>query len=118
MDNWNRRIEKMLLEVMDALLERFESGRSGGFIDTKLDLMTGRDFGAEDLWYKQQNIIFPWIQGRGLEALAGHIAFVQNTELLSGAEKLDRISRIKRLLKEVSGNANEFPQKITNPTGC
>ena len=111
MDNWNRRIEKMLLEVMDALLERFESGRSGGFIDTKLDLMTGRDFGAEDLWYKQQDIIFPWIQGRGLEALAGHIAFVQNTGLLSGEEKLDRISRIKRLLKEVSGNMEKLRRK-------
>ena len=109
--DWNDRIERMILEVMDALLARYEARRAAGFIDTKLDLATGRDFGPADAWYKQPDIIFPWIQGRGLEAMAGHLEFVRRTKLLAPAEKRARTVRLKRLLREVSANMEKLRRK-------
>ncbi len=111
MDNWNNRIEEMVLQVMDALLCRFESKRAQGVIDTKFDLVTGNDFGAGDAWYKQSEIIFSWIQGRGLESFAGHLEFIRRTGLLSAKEKNDRIIRIKQLLREVSDNMERLRRK-------
>ena len=55
-----------------AVVERFE--RHGGgypFVDTKLDLRTGADFPADDV-VRGRDTVYGWIQGRGLEALAGH----------------------------------------------
>jgi hypothetical protein len=56
--------------MMAAIVERSERV-GGGLIDTKLDLITGRDFAADDP-IRGQNAVYGWIQGRGLEALAGH----------------------------------------------
>ena len=109
--DWNDRIERMILEVMDALLARYEARRGAKLIDTKLDLATGRDFGPADAWYKQPDIIFPWIQGRGLEAMAGHLDFVRRTKLLTPAEKRVRTVKLKRLLREVSSNMEKLRRK-------
>ena len=56
--------------MMAAIVERSEAGQYS-FINTKLDLISGRDFPAEDA-IRGRDAIYGWIQGRGLEALAGH----------------------------------------------
>lgn len=56
--------------MMAAIVERSESDE-GDFINTKLDLISGRDFSAHDA-IRGHDAIYGWIQGRGLEALAGH----------------------------------------------
>lgn len=56
--------------MMAEIVARSE--RSGGQrIDTKLDLITGRDFDRHDP-IRGQGAVYGWIQGRGLESLAGH----------------------------------------------
>ncbi|MBT5057239.1 MAG: hypothetical protein HOM68_11920 [Gemmatimonadetes bacterium] len=55
-----------------AVLERFERhAGSYPFVDTKLDLQTGQDFDPADI-VRGRDTIYGWIQGRGLESLAGH----------------------------------------------
>ena len=58
-----------------AVADRFEQREDCPFIDTKLDLKTGRDFRADDP-IRGRDAIYGWIQGRGLEALAGHAAWL------------------------------------------
>ena len=64
-----------------AIVERFEAHANGGvdypFIDTKLDLKSGEDFPAADP-VRGLETIYGWIQGRGLEALAGHAAWLES----------------------------------------
>lgn len=60
-----------------AILARFE--RHGGaypFVDAKLDLRTGADVPADDV-LRGRGTIYGWIQGRGLEALAGHARWAE-----------------------------------------
>ena len=57
--------------VMEALADRYEGNPEYPFIDTKLDLRTGADFPVDDP-VRGRRTIYGWIQGRGLEALAGH----------------------------------------------
>ena len=58
-----------------AIADRFEQRDDYPFIDTKLDLKTGRDFRADDP-IRGRDAIYGWIQGRGLEALAGHATWL------------------------------------------
>ncbi|MGA1196501.1 MAG: hypothetical protein ACO36I_08400, partial [Candidatus Latescibacterota bacterium] len=62
--------EQMLVTVMQALCDRFDP--SYPFVNTKLSLLTGKDFGEHDP-IRGRNAVYGWIQGRGLEALAGHL---------------------------------------------
>ena len=57
--------------MMEAIVERCERDADYPFIDTKLDLITGRDFAPDDP-IRGRGAIYGWIQGRGLEALVGH----------------------------------------------
>ena len=69
--------EAICLANIRAVVERFE--RHGGaypFVDTKLDLRTGRDHPAGDL-VRGRETIYGWIQGRGLEAVAGHALWAE-----------------------------------------
>lgn len=103
--------EAMLLATLDAILARYDRNPAYHFIDTKLDLLTGKDFGPEDAWYKQPDIIFPWIQGRGLEAMAGHLEWVRRTKILTRSEKERRIGKIRRILTEVSTRMEKLRRK-------
>lgn len=66
--------------TIKALVERFEAHIRGGtdypFVDSKLDLHSGVDFPADDPVRGRQTI-YGWIQGRGLEALVGHAAWLE-----------------------------------------
>ncbi len=93
--------EKILLEVLDAILERYERNPAYHFIDTKLSVITGRDFddfAGRDRIFRGTGTVYAWIQGRGLEAIAGHIAWLPDCSLLSAAEKENRIARLKKML--------------------
>jgi hypothetical protein len=57
--------------MMEAIVERSEGAPDYPFVETKLDLITGRNFPERDP-IRGRGAIYGWIQGRGLEALAGH----------------------------------------------
>lgn len=58
----------------------------GGFLNTKQNSVTLKDYGAED-GVRGPDYTYGWIQGRGLEALVTHAEFFE-TELPPLAEKL------------------------------
>jgi hypothetical protein len=68
-------IARLVLANLRWLLGRQRD--SYPFIDTKIDLTTGADFDATDP-LRGRETIFTWIQGRGLEALAGHLRWAED----------------------------------------
>lgn len=71
---------RLILTVLDAILTRCERRPDDPFIDTKLSLLDGADFPADDP-IRGRGTIYGWIQGRALEALAGHGLWLQATAL-------------------------------------
>lgn len=71
-------LRQMVLAVLDAILKRCESNPDYPFIDTKLSLIDGKDFPDDDAVRGKQTV-YAWIQGRGLEALVGHDAWLSRT---------------------------------------
>ncbi|MCL2641277.1 MAG: AGE family epimerase/isomerase, partial [Phycisphaerales bacterium] len=67
--------ERMVVTIMLKIIERTERDPAYGFIDTKVDLISGEDFSPDDE-LRGKGTIYAWIQGRGLEALAGHAKLV------------------------------------------
>ena len=103
--------EIMLVSVLDAILERYERDPGYPFIDTKLNLITGRDFAPGDdpaRDFKSKRVVFGWIQGRGLEALAGHAAWLPDCAILDEAGKRDRIGRLRRMMAGVLETMEAF----------
>lgn len=68
------RIESMINLSFCQLLTRV-SNLDYPFIDSKFDIVTERDFGPEDEYFRRKDCIYTWIQGRGLESFAGHAAW-------------------------------------------
>lgn len=103
--SYAEKIESLISTSMDEIIRRYEADKTYHFIDTKLDLMTGKDFSPEDAWYKQKNIIFCWIQGRAMESLAKHIIYFE--------EKKDRsrVQKLKKILAEVTANMEKCRRK-------
>jgi len=96
--------EVMIVTMLDAILDRYESHPDYHFIDTKLSILTGEDFpdpSDRSRDFKGPSAIFCWIQGRGLEALVGHAQWLPRCTVLSDAEKKDRIGRLRRMIGEV-----------------
>ena len=58
--------------TLQWVLDRTADGE--GWLDTKLNSVTLKDYGAED-GLRGPEYVYGWIQGRGLEALATHAAF-------------------------------------------
>lgn len=99
--------EVMLVAALDVMLRRFERNPNYRFIDTKLSLLTGEEFPeaadpARD--YRGKSAVYGWIQGRGLEALAGHIRWLPSCGVLSNPEKEERIGRLTAMLAALLDN--------------
>ena len=68
-------LEKIIRDSASYMLERFERDADYPFIDTKFNIATGLDFGPGDEDFRRRDFIYGWIQGRGLESLAEHVAY-------------------------------------------
>ena len=97
--------EKMLLEILDAMIERYERDPDYPFIDTKLNIITGKDHypASSDNFFKGRDVIYSWIQGRALESLAGHAVWLKNCSQLT-PDAASRIVKIEKILREVIGS--------------
>jgi len=92
--------KKSLISVLDCIIERYQANSDYHFIDTKLDVTTGNDFPESNILFGRQTV-FSWIQGRGLEALAGHYKWI-NTDISNSKLFKDGYSlRIETVLSEV-----------------
>jgi mannose/cellobiose epimerase-like protein (N-acyl-D-glucosamine 2-epimerase family) len=84
------RSDKLIKSTIEFIL-----ARSDWLIDTKVNIITGQDFTGEPEPFKQADIIYSWIQGRGLEALVGHARYYADEPELS--------ARIKKLTLNTLG---------------
>ncbi len=94
--------EAMLLSVMRFIADRYEKDSNYPFIDTKIDILTGQDFPADDL-VRGKNTVYGWIQGRGLEALADHCSWIRQRGL---DEAL--LSRLEAIMGEILDAQRKF----------
>lgn len=97
----------MVLCVLEEILRRYERTPDYPFIDTKLSLLTGQDFPDSDP-LRGKSAIFGWVQGRGLEALAGHNAWIQRQTDIDAATRQSFDRRIRKALAEVSAATEKF----------
>lgn len=96
--------EVMLVSILDAMLERYQRDPAYHFIDTKLSMLTGEDFPtpADDSRdYRGKTAIYGWIQGRGLESLAGHIPWLSECSVLDAKSQRQRASTLTTMMTEV-----------------
>jgi hypothetical protein len=110
----------MLINVMATLADRYERQPDYPFIDTKLDLITGEDFPLDDP-VRSRDTIYGWIQGRGLEALAGHCIWLHRhglaTELLPRLRRMmgETLTRLRQMRCRNSGHLSFFMSPEGDP---
>ena len=68
--------EAILAAVMQAIADRYDKNQGYNWVDTKINLKTGEDFAKDDP-LKGLDTVYGWIQGRALEALAGHAIWLE-----------------------------------------
>ena len=99
-------ISEILRTSIELILSRFELNRGKyPFIDTKFNIVSGRDFDESDEPFRRKDCIYSWIQGRGLESLAKHVSYFKEigdnnlagrlTDMLSTVtEKMEQLRAI------------------------
>ena len=93
--------EAICLSTMQVIVERYESTAGYPFIDTKLNLITGEDFDDDDP-VRGKGAIYGWIQGRGLEAIAGHARWLRGKDEHAGL-----VVRMETMLREIHDNLSQ-----------
>ncbi len=95
---------KILLSTMTLIADRYENNPGYHWIDTKLNIITGKDFSQADP-LRSKGIVYSWIQGRGLESLTLHIKWILN----DNPDKTTRIlaEKLERIVREVAENLGE-----------
>ena len=72
---FSKNFRQIIESSLNLILNRYDQHPGYGYLDTKFDLLTQRDYfntqRAEDILRSGQTI-YSWIQGRGLESLAEH----------------------------------------------
>ncbi len=97
-----REIRKIIRTSMSRIVGRFEkNGLSYPYVDTKFDIVSGRDFGPDDEPFRRRDCIYSWIQGRGMESLAKHILYFR-----AGGEN-DFAVRLTSMLRAVAEKMEE-----------
>lgn len=97
------RYERMVLAVLDGMIERYERDPEYHFIDTKINIISGQDYdsSAPEDFFKSKEVIYSWIQGRALESLAGHAIWMENYFKPVSGEMRCRIRKIRQIMQEV-----------------
>lgn len=95
-NNKCKEFASITLEVLDSIIDRCDKDPAYPFLDTKINIITGENIypPAPDKPYNAKDIIFSWIQGRGLEALAGHARWLQT----SPNDESFRIEKIRGIM--------------------
>ena len=88
---------------LNAILDRSDANPDYPFINTKLSTATGEEFDScsDPYWdFRKSDFIYSWIQGRGLEALTGHLNFLPVSGM-DTSEQLKTARRINNTIKRV-----------------
>jgi hypothetical protein len=107
-EEYFRQCRDATLTALEVVLSRFEDNLDYPFIDTKFSILTGKDFPEledPEMDFRGRSAVFGCIQGRGLEALAGHAEFL--------SRETGIVKRIDRMIETVgnqivsTGKANQ-----------
>lgn len=90
--------QRVILAQLHFVLDRFESNPTYGLIDTKFDVISGQNVPSGDP-NRGKGIIFGWIQGRGLEALAGHARWLSASPSIELVDREKLIQRIRAVMQ-------------------
>ncbi len=90
---------KVLLSSMEFIVDRFERNSRYSWIDTKINIITGKDFSQDDS-LGGMDIVYSWIQGRGLESLALHCKWILNN--CSDKKSLILTSKLETVIEGVA----------------
>jgi hypothetical protein len=69
--------ELIITRVMECIVSRYNRRDAYPWVDTKIDILTGKDYNQDDL-VRGPNTVYGWIQGRALEAIADHCVFLDS----------------------------------------
>lgn len=87
----------IILNSLQFMVDRYNRNPDYQWIDTKISLITGKDFPTDDP-LRGPDTVYGWIQGRALEALVGHARWLRNqNKELSG----NLVGQIDKIIKEV-----------------
>ena len=90
--------QAIVLSNLQVIIDRCERQPDYHWIDTKLNLITGKDFAVSDP-LRGTETVYAWIQGRALEALAGHALWLHHYK--NNKEIALLINRIEKILRQV-----------------
>lgn len=96
----------IILTNIHAIADRCEQS-DAPFIDTKLSLVTGEDFLTSDP-VRGTGTVYGWIQGRGLESMAGHARWLRGQN--------DEADFVRRL-RSIAGAALDQLRKMRDRNG-
>ena len=97
----------MLLSIMHIIAERSERNYGGRLLDTKFSTLTGISYPADDP-IRGPGIVYGYIQGRGLEALAEHCRWIEKSKNDPEAARLK--ARLEAIMESVLATLREFRQ--------
>ena len=111
--------EAIGITTMREIVARYERTSDYPFVDTKLSLLNGEDFADADS-VRGKGAIYGWIQGRGLEALAGHARWLRER---GGEDGL--VARMEKMMREVLDSLQRLRERnaghlcfLMEPDGC
>ena len=93
---------------MQVIVERYERNPDYPWIDTKIDLLKGKDF-AQDDPVRGPQMIYGWIQGRALEAMVGHILWLRSQTTDRETENL--CNHMQQIVVELLQQLQKIRQK-------
>ena len=90
----------ILTANFEFVLRRFEADPAYPYVNTKYDVLSGQDFRADDP-VRGPGVVYGWIQGRGLEALAEWARWLERDSALPPAERRNQARRVRAMLRAV-----------------
>lgn len=115
-DGVRRDLVQQILASLTLVLDRQDG--SYPYIDTKFHVLTGENFTDR---LRGRETVYPWIQGRGLEALAGHAAWLATEPMVGEPLRSELLGKINAVLPRVvatmeavrTKRGNRFPFMMT-----
>lgn len=98
--------QQLVLENLDFLIHRFFEQEDPKFLNTKVNLFKGEEFTHrhnQKMSIYDHDLVYGWVQGRGLEALAGHAKWIEGLDI---EQKENYLSAIRKML-EIIGERTE-----------
>jgi mannose/cellobiose epimerase-like protein (N-acyl-D-glucosamine 2-epimerase family) len=111
------KLDKITADNLRFLVKRNRDLPGDAFLDCKVKILTGEEFGPllkkTGLDVYRDDMVFSWIQGRGLEALSVHLMGLDRIKTLLPAER----SRLQTEIPEILSRVTARMEKLRETNG-